>query len=119
MVFKDARLGINVGFEGAMSVQMIGSDVQHHSDFGMEGLDGFKLKAGNFEYGNGVRRCCFYQRNSGRSDVAPDYRAETTSGDDFSGQRRCGRLAIGPSDRNDGSGEELGSQFDLANDGFA
>src|SRR5579864_5750873 len=45
LVLEDARLGVDVGVERAMAVEMVRRDIEHDRNFGPKGLDGLQLKA--------------------------------------------------------------------------
>ena len=50
LVLKTPSLGINVGLKSVVPVEMVRRDVQDRSNPRPELLDGFKLKAGNFQH---------------------------------------------------------------------
>src|SRR6266576_705508 len=65
LIFEDAGFGVDVGLECAVAIEMIGSDVQNYRNLGPEGLDGFQLKAGDFEHHDSLRRGAVDQGNRG------------------------------------------------------
>ena len=60
LIFENAGLGVGVGGERAMPVEMVRSDVEHDGNSRAKGLNGLKLKAGDFEDGSGLGGCPFH-----------------------------------------------------------
>src|ERR1700733_306450 len=49
LILEDARLCIHIDFEGSMTVEVIGRNVQHHRNFRTESSNRFQLKARDLE----------------------------------------------------------------------
>ena len=54
LVLEDARLGVRIGLERAMAVEVVGRDVEHHGNFRTKGLDRLQLEARYFQHHDGV-----------------------------------------------------------------
>src|SRR5208337_3069738 len=103
---KDAFLGCAIIFKAAVTVQMVGGDVENDSDGRMELLRGFELKAGYLQnrpafVSAGVDEC--HDRNA---DVAANQRRQSASSKDFAQQSRGGGLSVGTCDGQDFAFEE-------------
>jgi hypothetical protein len=72
LVLEDSRFGINIRLEASVPVEMIGRDVQYHRDLRMKGLDGLKLKAGDFKHIEGIVSRIIHQEDHRSSDIAAD-----------------------------------------------
>ena len=72
LVLEDARLGGGIVLEGVVAVEVIGRDIQHHRDLGVEGLDGLQLKAADLEHNPGVVGGGLDEADGRRADVAAD-----------------------------------------------
>src|SRR6266496_39710 len=57
LVLEEAGLSIRISFKGAMAVEVIGSDVQHHGNLRAKLANGLQLKARNFKDGYRVCSC--------------------------------------------------------------
>jgi len=49
LILENAGFGFDVGFEGAVAVEMIRRDIEDRRNEGAKRLDSFELKAGDFE----------------------------------------------------------------------
>ena len=94
---------------------MVGRKVQDGGDVRTEGLDGFELKAGDFEHDPGIGRRVIDKADGGRADVAADQGLAAAGGDDFAGEAGGGGLAVRAGDGERLAFEETGRQFDFAN----
>ena len=54
-----------------MAVEVIGRDVEYDGDLGAESLNGFQLKAGNFEHSPRFRRCLATSETAGVPMLPP------------------------------------------------
>ena len=72
LILKDARLGVGVGLEGAVAVEVVRRDVQHHGNFRTKRLDRLQLEARHLEHHDGVRLRGPDQRDGRRADIATD-----------------------------------------------
>ncbi len=54
LIFEDASFRGGIVFEGVMTVQMVGRDVQHDRNVRMKGLDGLELKAADLQHEPGI-----------------------------------------------------------------
>src|SRR5581483_9601694 len=116
LVLEDALLGGDVGFHAAVPVEVVGSDVEHDSSFRMEGLNGLKLEAGDFEHVVGVGGGFGYKRNCRGADVAADQRLPSAPGDDLAGEGSGGGLSVGAGDGDDVALKKARGELDLADD---
>src|SRR5277367_4520957 len=74
LIFEHAHFGVRIFLEGEVAIEMIGSQIQEHADFGAKRIDGFELKAADFGDGHGDIDRGFDQRQQRRADVAADER---------------------------------------------
>lgn len=114
LVFGDASLGGGVVLEVAVAVQVVGCDVEHEGDVGVEAADGFELEGGDFEDVPGAGGAEFDEIDNGEADVATDEGLPLGVGEDMAEQRGGGGFAIGAGDGDDVSLERLGGEFELA-----
>src|SRR5437588_164487 len=70
LVLEDTRLGRHVDFESAVPVEVIGRDVEHDCHLGVKGVNGFKLKAGDFKNYDRLRLGPGHQRYGRSSDIS-------------------------------------------------
>src|SRR5262249_18694262 len=119
LVFEDPGFRVHVGLEGAVAIQMVGSNVQNDCDFWPKSLNGFELEAGNFQDDDRVLPGFGDQRDRWRSDVAANGDRQASGREDLAGQRGGRCFAVRSCDGNDRAGKVLGGEFDLADYGFA
>ena len=113
---KDALLDAGIVFKAAVTVQMIGRDVEYHGDRGVELLSGFKLEAGDLENRPCLAGAGVDKSHDRDADVAANQRGQAGSREDFAQQRGGGGLAVGAGDGQDMAPEEAGGQLQLADD---
>ena len=77
LVLKDARLGVGVGLERAVAVEVVGRNVEHNRNFRTKRLDRLQLETGDLEDHDRVRLRGSDQGNRGRADIAADRRRES------------------------------------------
>src|SRR5581483_948349 len=78
LVLKNPRFGIHVSLEIAVTVEMIGSDVEHHADLWVKAINRPQLKAGDLQNYPTVRRGFLHHGDSGSSDVAAHQSLDAT-----------------------------------------
>src|ERR1035437_10192738 len=113
---KDALFNRAIVFKAAMTVQVVGGDVENDGDGGMELLGGFELEAGDLKDRPGFVGAGVEQGHDRDADVAANQRGQPGSRKDFAQQRGGGGLAIGAGDGERLALEEARGQFQFAND---
>ena len=107
LILKNAGLGVRIGLEGAVAVEVVRRDVEHHGNFWTKGLDRFQLEARYFQHYYGVGFGALDQRDCRCADIAADHGREATRRNNFTRQS-CGRgLAVRTGDGDDVPGQEL------------
>src|SRR5262249_52084124 len=90
LVFKDSRLGVDISFESAVAIKMVGSNIQQDGDLGAESTNGLELETRHFKHDRSLRRGFLDQRDSRFSDVASNQSSQTTFCKNFADES-CGR----------------------------
>ncbi len=111
---KDALLSSAIVFKAAVTIQVVGSDVENHGDGGMKLLCGFELEAGNLEDRPAFVCAGVDQGHDRNADVAANQRGQSGCRKDFTQQSGGGGLAVGAGDGQDLAFEEAACQFQLA-----
>ena len=119
LVLKDARLGVGVGLERAVAVEVIGRDVEHHRNSRTKRLDRLQLETRYLEHHDGVGLRLLDQGNCRRADIAADRSREAARRDNFTRQSRGRCLSVRPGDSDDVLGQKLGCQLNLTDHGLA
>src|SRR5207237_1338873 len=99
-------LGGGVALEGAVAIQMIRSDIERHTDVHTERVDGFELKAGQFQHVPLIGFRCIDHRTGRRSYIAADLRGDAAGPEDVPGESRGRSFSVGAGDADDFAFEE-------------
>ena len=114
LILEDAGLGVGVGLERAVAVEVVGRNVEHHRNFWTKRLDRLQLEARYLEDHNRVRLRGPDQGDRRRANIAADRCGKASSRDDFTRQS-CGRgLSVGTCYGDDVPGQKLRRQLNLA-----
>ena len=115
----DAGLHGGVVLEGAVAIEVVGSDVENDGDLRMKLEGAFKLEAGDFKDRPGVVGALVDEGDDGNADVAADQCGQAGFQKDFADERGGGGLAVGAGDGEDFAFEEASGEFEFADDGQA
>ena len=77
LVLKDARLGVGVGLERAVAVEMVRRNVEHHRNPRTKGLNGLQLETRYLEDHDGVRLRWLDQGDGRSANIAADRGVES------------------------------------------
>ena len=119
LILKDARLGVGVGLESAVAVEVVGRDVEHDGNFWTKCLNRLQLETRYFQHHDGVRLRLLDQGDCRSADIAADRGRKAARRDNFTRQG-CGRgLPVRTGDGDDVLGQKLRRQLNLADHGLA
>ena len=117
LVGENARFGVGVLRDVGVAIEVVGREVQQHRDPRLEGVDAFQLKAARFNHVDCVLGRFVDLSAEGTADVAADEDVMAAGFEHSAGQRRRGRLALGPGDRDDAAAQPARRELELANHG--
>ena len=117
LVFEHAHFCVGVLIERAVAIEMIGRQIQQHTDLRTETFDGFQLKAADFGDRHGLVGGSFHQREQRRADVAADERRNVRRLQYVRYERCRGGLAVRAGDCDQLAAQEAPGQLDFAPDG--
>src|SRR5215469_18163264 len=78
LVQENPRLCVHILLKGAMTIKMVGSNVQHHGNSGPKALNGFQLEAGDLEHRDRLRVGFLDERDCWRADIASNQGGKST-----------------------------------------
>src|ERR1700722_3694565 len=116
LVFEDSLFGGDVICKSFVPIEMVGRDVQNHSDARTEIDNRFQLKARDFKHRPRRRPSLTYKTNGGGSDISANQCREISSSDNLAGQGSRGCFAVGSRNRDNRTFQKLRSEFDLTYD---
>ena len=97
-----------------MPVEMVGGQVQPHTDVRTKLLRQLELKTAQLDNRDAGVAGFFHPRNQGRADIPGEKSRKLRRLENVSDQRRCGRLPVRAGDSNHPSAEKPARQFHLA-----
>ncbi len=114
LVGEDAQLGLRVGLEGAVAVDVVGREVEQHGALGSE-LDGvLELEGGDLADHGRVGCQVADERAQGGADVAGDRHRPPGLAVDVADELGRRRLAVGPGHGDELVGDQPPRELDLA-----
>ena len=102
LVREHARLVGGVGLHAPVPVQVVRRDVEQHGDLGAEPLGERELETRDLGHEHGRRAGLGGHGHGGTADVADGLGGHAPLGEEVGDERRGGRLAVGPGDRDPG-----------------
>ena len=118
---EDSRLGVGVGLDPVVAIEVIGGDVEQRGDARMESVGRLELKAGGLDHAEAAVSAAGVPTASasGSPRLPPTKVGRPRRAQHVADQRRGGRLAVGAGDRDDRRRDEPRGQLHLAGDGHA
>ena len=117
LALEQAELGVRVGLERAVPVQVVGLEVEEYADPRVEGLDVLELERRQLADDPGVRGHGSHERRQRTADVASDLDRPPGGAKDRAEELARRRLAVGSGDAQDRVRQQSPAQLDLAPDG--
>lgn len=119
LIFKDARFGGAISRERAMTIEVIGSEIEKETDVGSENIDEFELEAAEFGDGDGLVRGFADDGDERRADIAGENGGKTGVAKDVLDERGGGGFSVGAGDTDEAAVEKTIGELDFAPDGDA
>jgi hypothetical protein len=114
LVLKDPALGLAVGLEAGITVQVVLGDIQEDGNLRPELLDPFQLVAAELDHRPFLFLETGHEANQRVADVSAHKSPLPPVMEHRSDHRGGGGLAVGPGDAHRGPAQEAKGQFDLA-----
>ena len=116
---EDLELGLRVGLEGPVAVEVVGREVDQHRRLGRERLRVLELEGRDLADDGRVRGEAARERRQRRADVPRDRDRQPGLAVDVADQLGRGRLAVGPGDGDELVREQAPAHLDLPEHGDA
>jgi len=119
LILEDAELGADVGIHAAVTVEMVGGQVQHHRHPAVQPVNVLELEARELAGDPDVVADPAGELRQRPADVAGDLALEAARAQHRPHQMRGGRLAVGACDTCDRVWQHPCGELDLAPHGYA